>query len=84
MQDSQSILLLLNLRKFCASLFAASQQEAPERFLTARRQSAGTLCTCDETIRMFAGAFIMTLVHRTFGFAAALGTSALAFALTLA
>jgi len=26
----------------------------------------------------------MTLVHRTFGFAAALGTSALAFALTLA
>jgi hypothetical protein len=27
---------------------------------------------------------IMTLVHRTFGFAAALGASALAFALTLA
>ena len=50
-----------------------TQHWAPERSVHAIKRK-----------EMFAGAFFMTLVHRTFGFAAALGTSALAFALTLA
>jgi hypothetical protein len=58
LQDLQPNLPLLNLRKFCASLFAASQQEAPERFVPHAKQSAGTLCACDETIKMFAGALL--------------------------
>ncbi|MFS0849526.1 hypothetical protein AB3M93_08665 [Novosphingobium panipatense] len=71
LQKTQAILLLEHLQQFARILFRTCSMNAFNSALFATKQ---------EEMQEF----YMTLVHRTVGIAAALSTSALVFALTLA